>query len=268
MHAMALALRLVLVYPGAPGSPQEAQEFLVTLGRYLERRSNLPAGGLEVTFYNDAAAGLAEVRRGEGCLAVVTLPALCGSTTLPHRYLCSPQIAGRSSETVSLVAKGGTPESDPATLLPGKRITGPLTAFPAFVGRLVLEGKADAMAGATVVPAASALLAVKALREGQADVALLTQSQVEALGGMVSAGTLTTLWTSPPIPGAPLISVGKVPEGQAAAVTKAFLGMCSDPEGAELCDTMGVTGFDAQGAAALAAAVERCWTPAAAPAPR
>lgn len=253
----------MLVYPGAPGSPQEATEFLGTLQGYLERKAGLPAGALPVVFHNDLATGVAALKEPGPSLAVATLPALCSAGELTYAYVGSPELSGRASESYSLVVAAGTAAGDgprPLSSFKGKRLTGTLLGSPELVERVLFGKQLSLATDVTLVPRPTALLAIKALREGEADAALLTQTQVEALEGIVTAGSLVTAWTSAPVPGAPVIALGAPDPAKVAAVQKAFLGMCADPEGAELCDTMGVTGFTASGEKELSAVLATCWT--------
>lgn len=257
-----LALQLILVYPGAPGSPQEAREFLDTLGGFVDGKAGFSPGTTHVDYHNDVAEGVAAIRAGGPAIAVVSLPALCAAGKLPYAYVASPLLDGRAAETVSLVVFRDTTRDDAAApaarALAGLRLTGTLLSFPAYVNGLVLDSGLT-LADFEAVPRPNALLALKALREGDADVALFTQPQLEALLGVVAEGALSTVATSRPLPGAPLIVLGDVPAAEREGVARAFATMCADPEGAELCDTMGVTGFVTSGGDALAAALQHCW---------
>lgn len=260
MTAALFALRLVLVYPGAPGSPQEATEFLATLQGYVERKAGLAAGSLPVSYHDELAAGVAALEDPAPAVAVATLPALCSAGRLPYSYVGSPELSGRATESYSLVVPAGAVAAGPLPLasFKGKRLTGTLLSSVEFVERLLYRSQLS-LADVTLVPRPSALLAIKAVREGQADAALLTQTQVEALTGIVPAGSVATAWTSEPVPGAPVIALGSADRKSVEAIQRAFLGMCADPEGAELCDTMGVTGFIATGEKELEAALATCW---------
>lgn len=261
LPAMALAMKMVLVYPGAPGSPQEAAGFLEGLSRYVEKHAGLPVGALQITYENDLEKGKVLLRDPSISYAIVSTPALCATGKLDYRFVCLPLVSGKAAETVSILGK--TPvAAGPAVLdgLRGKKLAGTLVTYVAYVNALVLEGKADVRNDFVAVPVTQALQAVRAVNEGRADAALLTQSQVEALAGVLHGDSaLHEQWTSQPIPGAPLLALPAADAAQTEKIRQAFLAMAADAEGAELCDTMGVTGFVQTGEDALAKAASACW---------
>lgn len=269
LPAAVLALRMVLVYPGAPGSSQEAQGFLDGLSRYLEKHAALPAGALQIVYENDLEKGKALLRDPSVAYAIVSMPALCASGKIDYRFVCLPLVSGKASESVSILTKSPAQTSgDPLGALRGKRLAGTVVTYVEYTNALVLDGKLDVTRDFVPVPVTQALQAVRAVNEGRADAALLSQSQFEALAGVLHGESLLTeQWKSPPIPGAPLLALSAADPAQTEALRKAFLGMAEDADGAELCDTMGVTGFVATGEEGLAKAARACWG-LAAPAPR
>ena len=266
LPAVALAVRMVFVYPGAPGSPSEAAGFLEGMSRYVEKRAGLPSGTLQISYENDIDKG--KILLGDPTLAyaIVSMPALCATGKLDYRFVCLPLVSGKESESVSILTKPPA-QAGPAVLagLRGKRLAGTLVTYTAYTNALVLEGKLDVAKDFVPVPVTQALQAVRAVNEGRADAALLTQSQVEALAGVLHGdSSLIEQWKSSPIPGAPLIAFPAADPRQIEKIRSAFLQMAADAEGAELCDTMGVTGFVATGEEDLRRAAGACWaTPAA-----
>ncbi len=253
-----LAITMILAYPGAPGGPEEAKEFLATLASYLEQKAGLPSGSLEIDYENDLDEAAKKLQNGEGSIAVATLPALCASGSVPYRYLGSPLLGGEATEVFSLVtlpgkaAKGALQE-----VAVGKRIAGTTLRYRRFVERLVLPGIAF-----DVEPTETAIEGWNMLREGNADLLLLSRTELESLSEMLDANAFALVAKTSPLPGAPLISLGSPGEGRRGIeerIAAAFERMCSDPDGADLCDTMDVSGFVSNRGKDLAAALERCW---------
>lgn len=261
-----LALSIVLVYPGAPGTPAEASSFLQTLGRYVEKRGGFAPASVNVTYENDRARGIEALSKASG-FAVATLPSLCEAGELRYRYVCSPAVDGHAAETVSILKKAEAGDatakasSDPLTLVPyrGRKLAGTIVTYRAYVESLVLGSKLSLARDFVAVRKPNALLALRALRDGEADLLILTQSQVDALAGVGQAGAVTEIFRTAPIPAAPVLALGTASAAEIDGVRKAFLGMCADPEGAELCDTMGVSSFASDQDALLADALRICW---------
>jgi hypothetical protein len=65
---------VMVFYPGAPGSPEEAKDVMASFGAYLAKAAGLPEGALKVVYENDLETGLADIAKNKPGFAIVGLP--------------------------------------------------------------------------------------------------------------------------------------------------------------------------------------------------
>lgn len=246
--ACLVALASVAVSPAAdraelqiliPEAPRPARESLEATAGILERLAGLPAGTVHVT----ASGDLDAARRAlalRPALALVSTPLYLEALASGDRprLLRSPARGGKPSEAFHVVVRRGGPVAKLADLA-GKRLAGNRLWDARYV-RLLLG------AGAPEVerePVRQTLQAIKGVREGTVDAALLSDLELAALQGLVPEGELASIHVSAELPLAPLLSY--LPEGNARedAIVRALPKLCQDAEGALLCEAFGIETF-------------------------
>ncbi len=247
---------LMVFYPGAPGSAEDAASVMIEFGDYLAKAAGWPAGSLKVSFENDLETGLAAIAKNKPAFALVGLPVyLAQAGKLKMKLVAQSLPGGRKTDGYYIL---GRKADGPASLdaAKGLKLISNLLYDRTFVSRVVLGGK-DAEAAFKLKEVSSGLRAIKQVagEEKKADLALLDQHQHDSLGTLDEAKLLKQVHRSPDLPTAPLVALdGVATDADIAALKKALLGMGGDNSTAALRETMTLTGFAEPDAAAYEAA--------------
>jgi len=246
---------LLVFYPGAPGSPEEAASVMAEFGAYLAKAAGWPAGSLKVTFENDLEAGLAAIAKDKPGFALVGLPVyLAQVDKLQLKLLAQSVPAGHKTDGYYLLGRKADGPADLQTAH-GLKLISNLLYDKTFISRVVLGGL-DVEKNFTLKEVSSGLRAIKAVAgdERKADLVLLDQHQFDSLGTLEESKLLKQVHRSPDLPTAPLVTLdGVATDADIAALKKALLGMGGDPGAAALRETMTLAGFADPDTAAYAA---------------
>jgi len=246
---------VMVFYPGAPGSPEEAKDVMKSFGAYLAKAAGLPEGALKVVYENDLDTGLADIAKDKPGFAIVGLPVYLGhGAKLKMKLLAQSLPAGRKTDGYYIV---GRPDG-PANLAAAKglKLASNQLYDKTFVSHIVLGGQ-NVEEFFKVKEVHSGLRAIKAVagEEKKSDLALLDQHQFDAKGELEEAKGLKLVHRSPELPTAPAVFFeGVAADADIAAIKKALLGMGADATVKELLQTMTMKGFIAPDAAAYDAA--------------
>lgn len=246
---------VMVFYPGAPGSPEEAKDVMKSFGAYLAKAAGLPEGALNVVYENDLDTGLADIAKNKPGFAIVGLPVYLGhGAKLKMKLLAQSLPAGRKTDGYYIV---GRPDG-PANLAAAKglKLSSNQLYDKTFVSRVVLGGQ-DVETFFKLKEVSSGLRAIKGVagEEKKADLALLDQHQFDAKGELDEAKGLKLVHRSPELPTAPAVFFeGVAADADVTAVKKALLAMGADATVKELLQTMTLKGFIAPDAPAYDAA--------------
>ncbi|MFA5193797.1 MAG: PhnD/SsuA/transferrin family substrate-binding protein [Verrucomicrobiia bacterium] len=246
---------VMVFYPGAPGSPEEAKSIMNDFGAYLAKAAGLPSGSLNVVYENDLDAGLADIAKNKPGFAIVGLPVyLSQAAKLKMKLLAQTLQAGRKTDGYYIVGRADGPANLQAAK--GLRLSSNQLYDKAFVSRVVLGGQ-DVETFFKLKEVHSGLRAIKAVagKEKKTDLALLDQRQYDAKGELEEAKGLKLVHRSPELPTAPMVFLeGVAADADVAAIKKALLGMGADTAAKEILNTMTLKGFIEPDAAAYDAA--------------
>jgi hypothetical protein len=242
---------VMVFYPGAPGSPEEAKDVMASFGAYLAKAAGLPEGALKVVYENDLETGLADIAKNKPGFAIVGLPVyLSQSAKLKMKLLAQTLPGGRKTDGYYIVGRADGPANLAAAK--GLKLSSNQLYDKMFVSRIVLGGQ-DVEAFFKIKEVSSGLRAIKQVagEEKKADLALLDQHQYDAKGELEEAKGLKLVHRSPELPTAPVVFFeGVAAEADMAALKKALLGMGKDAAAKELLKTMTLEGFMAPDPAA------------------
>jgi ABC-type phosphate/phosphonate transport system substrate-binding protein len=140
----------------------------------------------------------------------------------------------------------------------GKSVASTHLQSPKYLSKVVFDGKVDVEKHFSKLDAkGSTLKAAKAVNNGEADLALLSDEEMSWLKGSPYAG-LKEVWVSGALPPMSLSALGKNSKlADREAFTKTLLGMCSDPKGSEICKAMDITKFGPPDQASYDAAMKK-----------
>ena len=242
---------VMVFYPGAPGSPEEAKDIMKSFGTYLAKAAGMPDSSLNVVYENDLATGLADIAKNKPGFAIVGLPVyLSQSAKLKMKLLAQTLPGGRKTDGYYIVGRADGPANLAAAK--GQKLSSNQLYDKTFVSRIVLGGQ-DVEAFFKIKEVSSGLRAIKQVagEEKKADLALLDQHQYDAKGELEEAKGLKLVHRSPELPTAPVVFFeGVATDADVAAIKKALLGMGKDPAAKELLKTMTLEGFMAPDPAA------------------
>jgi ABC-type phosphate/phosphonate transport system substrate-binding protein len=127
-----------------------------------------------------------------------------------------------------------------------------------FLAKVVFDGKIDPSKHfSKLEPKGSVLKVAKAVHNGEADLALLSDEEVEWLKGS-PYNDVKVVWSSGALPPMSVSAFGKnAKPADREAFAKMLLGMCTDPKGAEVCKNLDITKFGPPDKAAYDAAMKK-----------
>lgn len=238
------AASIAVCHDGGPGSTAQAKEKLERFLRHMERSAGLGAGSLSGEYHTAREGCEAYAAKAKPAFAVLDLG------TLLRRWddwkLTPIGRVGTAEETrYHVLVRKGSYESLGG--LEGKAVVAALPEDEAFLGAIVLEGKAKLRATFTDRP-------LKALREvarEKTDAAVVGKDAWEHAGELGLPVELVSIHRSEPLPGLTLVSVGANADAALASKVAGALGKLCEGDGAELCKELGVKTFSPAKAAAF-----------------
>lgn len=242
---------LMVFYPGAPGSPEDARGLMDDLGAYLAKAAGLPAGALTAVYENNLDAGLASIKKNTPGFAIVGLPVyLSQGARLKMKLLAQTLPAGRKTDGYYILGRQNGPANLQAAR--GLKLVSNQLYDKTFISRIVLGGQ-DVEALFKLKEVHSGLRAIKAVGgdEKKADLVLLDQPQFDSKNALPEAAGLKLVHRSPALPTPPVVCFeGVAADADVAALKKALLGMGTDPAAKDILKTMTLDGFTAPDTAA------------------
>lgn len=200
--AHAEAHKMLVCFPGGPGSTADASERLAAFFTRLKAVS-----GLEVTgeYHNTREACERYLAAASPSIAMFPYAELVArQAALSLVPVAQVTRQGRGDNRYYVVAKKG------ATLdaLKGKKLMTAVGGDLAVVDKAGFGAKLDLQGHFQVEQVATALKAIKGLVKGTVDAALLDANEYKSLQTLPNAAELEAVATSEPLPGAPVVVTG------------------------------------------------------------
>jgi len=240
--ALAAVDELLLCLPGFPGTPAQAQPYIDKMLRHLEQKLGKPEGSISGVYLSDGVEADRAIKNKRPSVALVGPSILAANhKALGMKVIAKLEVAGRSQETYSIVAKKGGVSS--VAGLAGKRLSGVVVNDEKFVVNVLLD-KAVPMGSLQLVPQKRPLKSLRDVARGEADAAVVDQSVVDSMQELPEAADLVVIYTAKAVP-APAVVVMGDGLADAKALSGALVGMCGRPDGKELCKTLTLTSITA-----------------------
>jgi ABC-type phosphate/phosphonate transport system substrate-binding protein len=256
---------LIVCYPNAPGSTEQARPVMERLGAHLSWRTGFE---LQPVYTNDAAEAQRWIEERRPRFAIVSLPLfLRWRGALALTPIAQSERQNATTERYHLVVRTAAPwrtlEELAAAATPPVIWSSHLDDAR-FVTRVVFGGALEVGEGgrARGVVTDQPLRALRRMKAGEAfdgttvDAVLLedtTWAELQKLQAFREG--LRTLHSSPALPTPIVVALGEVDAADAARLRDALVHMHEEPEGRELLTTLQVTGFQPPSTEALAAAI-------------
>jgi len=240
--AFAAVDELLLCLPGFPGTAAQAQPYIDKMLRHLEQKLDKPAGSITGVYLSDEVEADKAITQKKPSVALVGASILASRhKALGMKVIAKVEVSGRSEEVYSVVVKKGAIAS--LSDLAGKRVSGVVVNDEKFVVNVLLDRKVP-MGSLVLSSQKRPLKSIRDVARGDVDAAIVDQAAVAAMKEIPEAAGLIVLHTAKAVP-APAVVVMGSGTADAAALTKALVGMCGQTDGAELCKTLTLTAINA-----------------------
>lgn len=233
---------LVVVRPGGPNPSEEAQAQVARLMEEMAVRAGWKSGSTAAYYFNREAEALAHIAANRPSF-LLTTPGFY----LSHREglglepISQILIEGRDTHQFYIVARKDSVQS--LTDLTGGTLLGSPLAEPFFVETIVLGGQLD-LGESIDARYSRALGSLRKLSGGEVDAVILDATEYSGLPSLPFADSLETVFTSREIPNTGIFYLeGGASTAEIDAIRRASLDFCASEEGAAICETYGITGF-------------------------
>jgi len=238
------------------GDTETAKPYVAKFSAHLEKVLKWPKGSCNGAFFADRKAAMEQIKKVSPGFALLDPPLYFElrkqDALLPVAQLDSTEI---TSPKLHLAVKD--PALKDLASLKGKRLWTMLAESPAYLSKVVFDGKVDAATHFKMKKVGTALKAIRAVILGTADAALIDDEQLAAAKKMEGGSALRTIYTSPALPPLPVVIFSKTVKGaEQKALAKALLSIC-DGAGAAVCKEMHLTSFKPVNTAVFKKAEER-----------
>lgn len=236
----AIMLTVMICQVGGPGDTAQAQPIVDKFLRQLEQAGGWQAQTLKGEYHNRLEDCQRSYQQHKPALVALDLPTYLGQRKdwqlRPLAHVGTPT----AKRYYLLVQKGRY--TRPKQLI-GKKVVTALASNPAFIYRIVLDGKVPD-GHFTLGPSRRPLKGLRQVARGQADATLVDEAAYRYLGELKLPRELVPIFVSRPLPGLTLglSAYGARDKQLARRVTNALPKLCKGA-GSELCKTFGVTSF-------------------------
>jgi len=256
-HMLAVALGVLLVSAAAEAGPKDfaiyatrlggdsaaAAPYIAKFNAHVEEALKWPKGSLKGVFFNDrreAAAYIKSTRPGLGVLE----PPLYFELRAAEKLTVLAQLESKDLVSPKLHVVVKDPALSTLDKLKGKKLWTMLAESPAYLSKVVLAGKVDAVRHFSLKRVGVAGKGVRAVLRGEADATILDDEQLAAAKKMEGGDKLRSVYDSPALPALPLVAFGtSLPAKDQKALVAVLLKMCASPKGAPICKDMRITKF-------------------------
>ena len=231
-------LDFVIIQPGQPGTPEDAQPVMDALAAYLQNKLGKQVA-IQGRYFNRADSAQAYLQTARPRWGIVGLGFFLENR---ERFDLRPAAATRPGGSDQDLWRLVVGPKGPAQWrqIQGK-VSGTMLFDQAAAGQLLFAshpGQLPFALEGTFQP----LAAVRAVLAGRTAGAVLDRPQWEALQALPQFTQLRVLLQSKPLPTSPVVTFG-APDARTAQLTKVLQGMEQDPAAASLLQLLQTEGF-------------------------
>lgn len=242
-------IKVMICYPGGPGSQEEAAPRLDTFFRRVESTAGWEAGRVQARYCNTSDACDLYLKDAKPQIAILSLGGfLAIGEALKALPLMEVLPVGGDAQRYYVVVE----KSDAKTLedLKGKIVTGEHLGDALFLSRVVFAGKVDAAADFKLDPTRTSLRGIKEVHKGKADAVVLDVQTFDELKTLPFGADMRAVFTSEALPGWPLTALGdakpgdRIDEATRKTLIDSMAKAC-EGEGKKVCESVRLGGFRA-----------------------
>ncbi len=245
------ARKFLVCHASGVTSREEAQPYIDGFGAYLAKKLSWQPDSYQVQFENNRRSGVKALESFKPAFAAMTLGMyLENEKKFNLKPLVMARVGGKNTNKYRVLVKKGQYASLDA--LKGKMLVGNELEDPVFLSKVVFAGKIDAASHFKLSNTKRPLRAIRKVSRGKADAALVDGSQFESLKSLPMFNELQVVYESEELPNLGLAYVdGRAKPAEVDAFRSALIGMCKDPDGAKICETFKLGGFEAASSAMI-----------------
>lgn len=245
--------KLLVCYPGKPGSPEQAQPTMDALAEQLTKRWGI-ADVIKATYRTDLAEAKKYLDEQKPEFGILSLSCWLAwkREGVSMKLLATGTQANKATQRYHLIVGADSPAKSLADLK-GKKIPSSHVADERFVREVIFDGVAEAKDLQLCLETEHLTRAWKGCARGKVDAVLIDDDQLAFLKDPLNADLwkqLRVFWSSQELPLAAVVAFGEIKEDRCQALRKALFSfpknaaqVKNDPEGAKLLETIQSTGF-------------------------
>ena len=225
------------------GDPESAQPYIDKFAGHLEKLANFPKGSLKGVFAPSRKEALTDINARKPGFGVLD-PWLYFDLRAAQNLEAIAEVRSAELNSAHFYVVVKDPGWKTLDDLQGKRLWTHLAEYPQYLSRVVLDGKGAAETRFALKQVGNVMKAVRAVLHGEADAAIVDESQLEAAKKLDGGAALRVLYASTPQPPAVLVVFnGNVAPADKQPLAKAVLTLCGTKEGGEICAEMHISRF-------------------------
>jgi hypothetical protein len=250
---------IVVCYPGGPVNTKDANGAMSAMLRVVERLGGWQPNSFNSLFTSKIDECKQQMAEKKPKFSIASLGLYLELRNQYHLTpVVQPKIKGHSSEHYRVMIQQGKYHN--LDQLKGKTLGGTVLDDLPFIGKIVFAGQVDPASFFVLNPSNLAIRALRALDKGDLDAVILNEQQFDGLAALHLQTTLEAVFTSAEIPLMGVVAnTANTTEEERGRFGKALAGMCTDTEGAKLCQLFGVDSFISVDAAVFEPMI-KLWT--------
>ena len=240
--ALAAPKELLLCLPGFPGSQAQAQPFVDKMLRHLEAKLKWRPLSLRGIYIPDGDLAVRQLRVKQPEIALVGPSIFVGEQKkLGMKVIAKIEVNGRSEEVYSVITR----KDGPSTIndLMGKKVEGAVVHNEKYVYNVLFDRQLKS-GQLTLESQKRPLKSLRNVVRKKSDAAIVDQSVVDHLGELPFANELQVIYVTKPVPSALVVVMGQGKK-QAVKLKSMLVGMCRQPDGKQLCQTLTISAIKA-----------------------
>ncbi len=228
----------VVIQPGQPGSRDEAQPVMDSIGEYIEKKMPSPTR-VEGKYFNTLESALQYLQQGKAKWGIVSLPFYSAYSRCFNMTPLASTRPGGAEKDLWRLAVYQTATDD------WQKLQGKIQGTMLFDGKTAMWLLTDKKTPQTSFQSEGTFRPLRAVRKvtrNKLAGVVLDQLQYGAILALPLFKELKIVYTSPPLPTSPLVWFG--PDDDSSEVLKnIIMNMANDPEAEDLLNLLQTDGF-------------------------
>ncbi|MEE2901423.1 MAG: PhnD/SsuA/transferrin family substrate-binding protein [Myxococcota bacterium] len=235
-------LTFLICQPGGPDLKDQEQALMRDFYSYVGKRVGVTQDNISGEYLTKRKKCLKALKKKPSVLMLSLDMFLSASRAKSLKPVAQIKMRGKTSGQYFLMSSVEGPKE--LSAIRGKQISGTMVQDSAFVAKVVMNGQLGAADSLKLKPQKLGLRGVRDVIRGKSAAVLLDEAQYNAIEGTPFQKKLQLVFTSDPLPNAPIaVSTSKVKGSTLKKMQNTMRNMTQDPEGKKLLDAFGIDAF-------------------------